>query len=383
MKKIVPAAIVALLVIGAVIFLNGRVSKNSGKHLQATHADVVKIGAILPLTGSSANAAEFAKRGLEIAIKNLNITRDTGQPRLEVVYGDSKNMAKDGLTVFNKMVNLDRLKFFFATNSGVVVPLSETVGTRTDVVLMITISSAPGVAAKGPNIFRFFVTAKNEAQTMSQFLRKDKDISKVGVFFINDDFGLGGVKEFEKSFAESGGEVVWKDSWEKGKTDFKSSLFKIPKDAQALYVIGYEAGLGLAVRQARETEFQGIICTTVGMSVPPWRAAAKEAADGVFYTSTGFSPDNPEPNAVNFVKTFQELYGDKPNSFAAFAYDSMFLLGKAIQSNGDNPLAVAKTLAVTAPIQGVFGNIRFNEEGEADLPLAIWQFKDGRERLVK
>ena len=349
--------------------------------------DEIKIGAILPLTGSSASAAEYARQGIQLALKDLNDSAPSAAPRLVLELGDSKNAAKDGLAVFSKMESLDGIRFFIATNSGVVVPLAQHIGKREDVLLITTFSSAPGIPQLGQSIFRLFVTAENEAATMSRYLGS-KGVKRAAIFYINDEFGLGGLKRFGEQFPKTGGQVVWSDSWEKGGSDFRSSLQRMPKDVEALYIVGYEAGLGLSVKQAREIGYGGLICTTVGMSLPPWRAAAAEAAEGVIYTNAGFTPDSTHPATRDFVVRFKAMHGVAPNAFAAFAYDAAMAVGRSIQSvaaKGEvpTPAAVSKQMLSSPALDGALGTVQFDSVGEADLPLAIWTFKDGKESPVK
>ena len=275
---------------------------------QSQEDGTITIGAILPFTGSSATAADYAKRGIEIAVEQLNSSRPAKAPLIAVEWSDSRNAAKDGLAAFNQLYSARRIRLFLASNSGVVVPLASAIGKREDILLMTTFSSAPGIPQSGPNVFRLFVTAENEATAMSKFLH-GKGINRCAVFYINDDFGLGGLNTFTKDYAAVGGQVTWSESWRKDGSDFRSSLQKIPPGTPALYIIGYEAGLGLSVKQARETGFTGNICTTVGMSLPPWRSAAGEAAEGVFFTNTDYTPDSSRPETKAFVAAFQAKHG--------------------------------------------------------------------------
>lgn len=374
--KIILGIVAVVAVAAAIFFLN--------KPKHSVDGDTITIGAILPLTGSSASAADFAKQGIELAISQLNNNRPPAAPELRVEWADSKNAAKDGLAAFNHLYSARGIRFFLATNSGVVVPLASAVGNREDILLMTTFSSAPGIPKSGPNIFRLFVTAENEASAMSRFLI-DRGVTKAAVFYINDDFGLGGLNTFTRDYGVAGGTVAWKESWRKDGTDFRSSLQKLPKDAQALYIIGYEAGLGLSVKQARETGYTGLVCTTVGMSLPPWRAAAGGAAEGVFFTNTDYTPESPRLETKSFVDAFRAKHGSTPNSFSAFAFEMAMSLGLAIQDEAKSGLpikasAISEKLQSMQPRPSSLGSIRFGKERDANPELSIWTIRNGQEK---
>jgi branched-chain amino acid transport system substrate-binding protein len=228
-----------------------------------------------------------------------------------------------------------------------------------------------------------FVTSINEAKTAAKFLAKQRNIAEAGVFYINDDFGLGGFNEFKKSYAELGGQVVWQESWEKGGTNFRNALAKLPKNLKSLYIIGYEAGLGLAVKQAREAGFSGTIMTTVGLSVPPWRAAAGAAANGAYYTAAEFSTTQPNPTAQAFISTFKTKFQTEPNAFSAFAYDLATLVGRAAMSANGDPEKTAQLLASAPAMEGANGLLSFDANREVPLPLKVMQVDNGAEIPVQ
>ncbi|HDR68318.1 MAG TPA: amino acid ABC transporter substrate-binding protein, partial [Bacteroidaceae bacterium] len=62
--------------------------------------DVIRIGAILPLTGNLAYLGEEEKNVLTILQEQINETEDT---KVLFMFEDSKGNARDGLTAYNKL----------------------------------------------------------------------------------------------------------------------------------------------------------------------------------------------------------------------------------------------------------------------------------------
>ena len=52
---------------------------------------------------------------------------------------------------------------------------------------------------------------------------------------------------------------------------------------------------------------------------------------------TPFAADATDDLTVNFVKKYQEKYGEVPNQFAADAYDAVYILKQAIEAKGVTP----------------------------------------------
>jgi branched-chain amino acid transport system substrate-binding protein len=52
---------------------------------------------------------------------------------------------------------------------------------------------------------------------------------------------------------------------------------------------------------------------------------------------TPFAADATDDLTVNFVKKYQDKYGEIPNQFAADAYDAVYILKQAIEAKGVTP----------------------------------------------
>jgi branched-chain amino acid transport system substrate-binding protein len=341
--------------------------------------DVIKIGAILPLTGSASSVGEFQKNGIEVAVSEVNEMGGINGKKVEVIFGDSKNEGKEGLAVLKKMVELDKVKVFIASQSGVVVPLAKEISDNKDLLLFITISSYPEVTKLGDNIFRFYVTSDNESKKMADFTYNKLGIKNAGVFYINDDFGISGLKTFRNKYIELGGKVVWDSSYEKTGSDFKTSLLKATNSKmEALYIIGYDKAFAIAVKQVREVGIKLPILASIGMSVPEWINIAGESAEGIYVTATRFEPGSNNPKIKTFVEKYNKQFGKDPNMLAAFTYDSFKLIIEAFSKGANSPQELAEKLKKTNNYEGTIGNISFDISREGNIDLIIRKISDGK-----
>jgi branched-chain amino acid transport system substrate-binding protein len=343
-------------------------------------ADVVKIGAILPLTGSAATVGEFQKNGIEVAVSEINESGGINGKQVKVIYGDSKNEGKEGITVLRKMIDIEKVNVVLVSQSGVVVPIATQVASRKDVLLFVTISSVPGITELGDNIFRLFVTSENESRKMAEFASEKLLVKKVGVFYINDEFGLGGLKTFRQSFGERGGTVVWEEAYEKTGSDFRNTLLKAARarDLQALYIIGYDRAFAIAVKQAPEAGVKVPILTSIGMSVPEWINLAGPSAEGVYVTATRFDPGSSSEVIRGFVEKYNKRFSKNPNVLAAFTYDSMKLLAEGLRSGAKTAEELGQKLKQIKDYPATIGTVSFAESREANIKLVIRKIVDGK-----
>ncbi len=79
-----------------------------------------------------------------------------------------------------------------------------------------------------------------------------------------------------------------------------------------------------------------------------------------------------------FVDEYNKKYGRKPDWGAPFGYDTVLILD-AVQKSSKKPIDALHEIRVS----GLNGLIRFDEEGEANIPLVVVEVKDGIVDLVE
>ncbi|MBL7662243.1 ABC transporter substrate-binding protein [bacterium] len=79
----------------------------------------IKLGIILPLSGTYADNGEDCKRGVEIARTNLAAKDKLGSYAVEHIYEDSKNDPKISLSIFNQLVEQQKAQAVFTIRSTV------------------------------------------------------------------------------------------------------------------------------------------------------------------------------------------------------------------------------------------------------------------------
>ena len=73
---------------------------------------------------------------------------------------------------------------------------------------------------------------------------------------------------------------------------------------------------------------------------------------------TPFSTDAEDEKTQNFVKNYQEAYGETPIQFAADAYDCVYAIAQALEAAGVSPSD--STSDITAALVEQFTSMTFN-----------------------
>ena len=107
--------------------------------------NVIKIGAILPLTGALAGFEEEYLRGIELATRDIK--------NVEVIIEDGKGNPKESILAFNKFYNIQGIKIFLVVECPVVLAIKPLIVHKE--ALLFADASRPEITEENHwNIFR-------------------------------------------------------------------------------------------------------------------------------------------------------------------------------------------------------------------------------------
>jgi len=237
----------------------------------------------------------------------------------------------------------------------------------------------PRITEISPWVFRDFPTTEQEARVMAEFAINKLGIRKAGILSLNDEWGITGRDSFRTHFINLGGTIAIQESYEKEDTDFRTHLSKIKAaNPEGTYVTGLGNALGLVARQYKELRVRGYFLTTTGFNDPEILKLAGEGAEGVYLTTSAFSPDNQDPTVQKFVIAFQKKYNRKPGFDEALQYDTVRLIAIAIQKGGYDPKAVREELGKIRNYQGVAGITSATPKRDFETPIVLRLIQKGK-----
>jgi len=341
-------------------------------------SQTIEIGAILPLTGDGAKYGEEARNGINLALDEI------AKGKLRVIYEDDLGTAAGAVNAFNKLTATNKVSAIigpmYSSTALAVAPLAE----RKQVVVLSPSASSPALTTAGDFFFRNWPSDVFEGGEMARYARKNLGLERVAILAVNLDYGVGLTNVFRKTFEQEGGTVTTVESYDQGATDFRTQLTKIAAtNPQAVYLPGYYAEIGLALRQARELGLRTRFLSSVGFDNPKVLEIAGNAADGVIFARPYYDPDSSDPVVKNFVANFSKKYGSAPGVYAAHAYDALRIMYKAIESGGTTAEGIKRALYQIRDFPGVTGSTTFDNNGDVIKPIQIMKVENGAFKHVR
>ncbi|MBP3280685.1 MAG: ABC transporter substrate-binding protein [Butyrivibrio sp.] len=301
-------------------------------------SNTFKIGAIGPLTGAAAAYGNAVVNGAQIAVDEINEAGGINGVQIEYKSEDDELNAEKSVNAYNTLKDWGMQILVGSTTSACSIAVSE--NTKNDNMFQLTPSGSAEDCVKYDNVFRVCFSDPNQGIASAQYISDHNLATKVGIIYDNSDVYSSGI--YQKFVEESAGknfEIVSAEAYtQDNNTDFSVQLQKA-KDAGAdlVFLPIYYSDAALILTQANTMGYAPTFFGVDGMDgILTVENFDPSLAEGVMLL-TPFAADATDDLTVNFVKKYNEKYGETPNQFAADAYDAVYIIKAAIEKSGVTP----------------------------------------------
>lgn len=359
----------------------------------AKAADDVKVGILLPLSGSVAPIGQNNRRGHELAVEEINAAggiKALGGAKLVLVDGDTQGNPNVGIQETEKLARKDVVAIMGAYQSGVTFPTTQ-IAEKLKVPFIDPVAIADSIT-EGRNFkYTFKVSPKASWYARDQFDfiksvgEKTGTPVKTAVLMFEDTlFGQSTSEGQEKFAKEYGIEILDKISYPKDTPDMTATISRIKGlNPDALVLVSYISDAVLITKTMKELGVNiPILGTSAGHIDPAYIANLGDLADYSF-TVGEWSPDLKKAGAAEVDKRFQEKFGVPMNGHAAETYMATMVLRDALERAGSTDREKVRAALAETEICGdanllPYDCIKFDPSGQSPQGrLTILQIQDG------
>jgi len=313
--KIVIGIIVVIIVIGGIWYKMNKKSEEG---------EIIKIGVILPLSGKLAYAGEDAKRGIELAIREID--KDI-KKRIEIIFEDSQSSKDVVVTAARKLIDIDRVDILIGEvasgNTLSIAPIAE----KSKKILLVPISADPKINDSGDYIFKFRENANLQGDYMADFAF-NIGFKNAGIIYESSNDVFVTLKNtFTGKFTSLGGKILAVESFTNQDLDFRTQLTKIKsRHVETIYLSAHPPQAGPILKQAKELGIESRFLGPSVLNTPELLNLAKEAAEYLIVTSQTFDCSNSLEVVVKYCENYKNIYNKDPLYYSAYAYDTLNVL---------------------------------------------------------
>jgi branched-chain amino acid transport system substrate-binding protein len=216
-----------------------------------------------------------------------------------------------------------------------------------------------------------------QGYTLARHIYTELGFKRVALLRVNNRYGRFGVLKFRDASRRLGHPVVIEQKFMPGDTDFHHQL-QVIEDSRVDAIVVW-ADIGPTAEILKEMHELGMkqrvfgSHRTIGDELIKLAGPAAEGFEAVY----PYDPSRTDPRWLDFVTRYESLYHEKPDHFAALAYDAMQVLLDAICRAGLNKGRIRDALTGVEKYKGVTGDMVFDPNCKNIAPMYLGRVHDG------
>lgn len=326
----------------------------------ATAADL-KVGIMVPTTGSEATYGKDMENAINLAADEINKAGGVLGMQVVTMTGDAACDPQQATAAASKLVSAEVNAVVGGYCSGATLPTMKIYGDANIPLIIPAANSTKLIDINPGNAFQINSTGFDQVKTAIDLFTA-KGINKLAIIHQGDGYSEDLAKLTREKWSEMGKEVVAYEVVNKGEQDQSALVTRIKSKApDAVFWTAYYADGAMVIKQLRQGGYRNLIAVGDGSNSPKLLEIAGKAAEGVYC----FSNPTVEylPEAKTFHADYKAKYNQNPDAYAALSYDGMKLLADAITRAGStDKAAIIKALSETKDFTGIAGPISFTEQ---------------------
>jgi len=356
-------------------------SESGGGNAASAGGGDILVGEFGSLTGPQATFGQSTHNGIMMAVDEVNAAGGINGRKIKVLTEDDQSKQEEAANAVTKLISqngvLAVLGEVASSNSLAAAPICQS-----NKVPMISPSSTnPEVTKKGDYIFRICFIDTYQGENLANYVAQQLKMKRAAVLTdVKSDYSNGLAQFFQERYTQLGGQVVGRQSYANGDSDFRSQLTAVKAaKPEVLFVPGYYTDIGQIAIQARDLGITQPLVGGDGWESPKLIEIGGKALEGCFYSNHYFA-DDPAPAVRNFVQKYRDRYGQKPDALAALGYDDMLVLADAMKraKKLDGP-SLRDAIATTKNFSGVTGVITMGpDRNPIGKKLVIEEIRNGQ-----
>jgi branched-chain amino acid transport system substrate-binding protein len=326
-----------------------------------------RIGFLGPLTGQYSIFGKRVKKGLELALKGNNfkiIERDTKGNPIETIQKVIDLIKKeDVFVIIGPVLSMPMIAASGISNL-LKIPIISPTATEED------------IASIGPYVFQLNVGLGAQAREMAKYAAGTLGYYKIAILCPDDAYGNSLAEIFSEEAAKHGVQIVAKQNYPEGTTDFKNQM-KFIKDRkpQAVYIPCYPNEAVMIAPQLKYYRVKAKILGADGWNDESVPRQGEDYVEGAIFTGNPAGVYLHTKEYKSFRKLYYSQYKVEPSRESALGYDAGMLLLKSMSEDPEDTEALTKNLRGVKEFVGASGVV--NPQGVFEGSVPLYKIKNG------
>jgi branched-chain amino acid transport system substrate-binding protein len=343
----------------------------------------IKVGIMLPTSGSEATYGADMENAIKMAIEEVNAKGGVLGQKIVTFTADDGCDPQMATAAASKLTSNEVTAVLGGYCSGATLPTLKIYSDAGIPFVVLSANSSKFTALNPGNTFLINALATYQVDTALDLFQK-QGVKKLAIVHQGDGYSEDLAALTQKNWKEKGKEVVAYEMVSKGEQDQSSLVTRLKsKSPDMIFWTAYYADGGLLIKQLRQGGYRGKITVGDGSTDPHLIAIGGKATEGVYAMANPL----PEflPKGKDFIAKYKAKYNVNPGPYSALSYDGTMLLVDALKRAGTTDRTkLTAAIKATKTFPGISGPITFNDKNNlAQSNFVVLQIKNSKWEMMK
>lgn len=351
----------------------------------------VKIGVINSLSGNFAAFGSRYNTGMQVALEEINANGGIKGQKLELITQDDRSEAQSALAALESLNKQGVPLIIGSYASGITGPLSK-VATRQKIPLIVLGSADDSITKPGSDwVFRAkhnsTIVANVYFDYFDNLRKKHPELKKIALMYGNGAWPTSVSEEGARQAEKRGYEVVGKQAYDQGTTDFRPILNKFRASSPDILLTSSYADDGIAIaRQIKEVGLNTkVVAIDTASSMISFIQQVGDQSDNIV-SAVSWSPDVKYEGTPQLYERLKAKAKEEPSFYEAEGYLALTVAADALRrAESLDREKVRDALAKTdlkTPVTDVTFESFDGFKGQNPIKSVIIQIQDGKHVTV-
>ncbi|MDQ7821371.1 MAG: ABC transporter substrate-binding protein [Candidatus Eremiobacteraeota bacterium] len=331
------------------------------KNLLRITCPEIRIGVILPLSGSRAQFGLAMKRGMEMAIEDINASGKL-KKKLVCLFTDDRSDPEGAAKAASRLVRRDDITILIGSYSNLCTLKVSDIAEKAKIPQITPISSGTEISTRGCKwVFRTNAPSAHYALALIDFLGNAAEIDRIALLNETDNAGIDFANCVKSYAREMKCSIVYEKGFAYKTADFRPVIREAMKQKPQAFVISAHIEDALQImRDARKLKIRmkAIAGMGSGFSLPDFITQGKKDAELTF-SAVQWNPQVKWPGSREFAKKFKTRFGSYPDEHSANLYAAVQVVAACYIHRPFHTRESLRNALRSLDTETIFGRIKF------------------------
>ena len=344
----------------------------------------IRIGASLSLTGTYAKLGKNQHEGYQLCQKDVNAKGGVLGRKIDFVVYDDQSTPATAVRLYEKLITDDKVDAVMGPYSSPVTEAAANVTEKYKKVMVAPLAATTSIFKKGRK-YAFMVISPAEVYLEGLIdMAAKRGLKTVAV--INEDtlFSKAAASGAEELAKKKGLQLVFKEAYPKGNTDFSALLTKVKAaNPDVIAAATYFDDAVALTRQMRELNVNPkMYGVTVGGDLPEFYDTLKGNAEHI-YGATQWEHTLPYPGNKEWFEAYKKEFGHEPSYHSAAGYAGCLIYLEAVKRASTLDADKVRDQLIKLEMRTVFGDFNVDEDGfQSAHKMVTFQWQNEKKVIV-